>query len=97
MIDINVLKEHIEAIEPGQRIDLKDLNGETITEITKTQTGFFIGFSQAGMSYDGLLNISKPEIKVDDGNLYMFAYGDGVIATAYLAIYPGKYYSMEVR
>lgn len=98
MIDIHILKEHIERIEPGQRIELNDLNGEPSMEITKTKHGLLIGFSNSGHPYNALLNMSQPVLKVENGNLNIDSL-DNITGKYYasLSIYDYNYFSMEVK
>lgn len=97
MIDIHILKEHIERIEPGQRIELMNANGETTLDITKTAFGLMVGFNEAGLSFNGLMNITKPIIKVEMGNLEIInADSENGKWNTTLNIYPIHFCSMEV-
>lgn len=97
MIDTYILKEHIERIKPGQRIELKNTYGETTLDITKTKFGVMVGFNEAGLSFNGLINIIDPLIKVYSGNLEILsADTESGKWNASLTIYPEHFVSMEV-
>lgn len=66
MIDINILKEHIDNLKEGQRIELKNINRETCTDILKTRHGFMVGFHEPDHPYNGLVNISNAIVKVEN-------------------------------
>ena len=62
MIDIYILKEHIENLTTG-RVELRDQDGDTIADIEKADnTGLYIGFSTPGGSYAGLVRIEEADL-----------------------------------
>ena len=64
MIDVYILKEHIENLTTG-RVELRDQNGDRIADIERTyNSGLYIGFSTPGASYSGLVHIDEAELKV---------------------------------
>ena len=97
MIDIHILKEHIERIKPGQRVELKNTYGETTLDITKTKFGLMVGFNEAGLSFNGLMSITEPIIKIERGNLEIInADSENGKWNTTVNIYPTHFYNMEV-
>ena len=64
MIDVHILKEHIENLTTG-KVELRDQDGDTIADIEKTSnSGLYIGFSTPGFSYVGLVLIDEADMRV---------------------------------
>lgn len=98
MIDIHILKEHIERIEPAQSIELKNTYGETILEITKTASGLVFGFSEPTASFNALVHITEPEMKIINGSLDIInADNETGRWNTLMTIYPTQFFSMEVK